>query len=154
MGGSAHGQKFCILQSHCGITPRDRDVFKPQRVGGGGLFPHPSNAVHPTLTTTSLFTLLNTSHRIPMDYFNNADSASFYPTSSATSELDEYPFFGQISSTKDFDVQAYNAFASCWGMTEIPCIPIGASTSLQETAGHGKHCCHLFVESCLTPESQ
>ena len=142
-------RKFVFYKATA-VSPHATKTYLSHRELEGGLFPHPSNAVHPTLTTTSLFTLLNTSHRIPMDYFNNTDSASFYPSSFASSELDAYPFFGQISTTKDFDVQAYNAFASCWGMTEIPSLPIG----VQETADHGKHRCHLFVESCLTSEFQ
>jgi len=41
-----------------------------------------------------------------MAYYNNINGAGFYSTRSTYSELEVYPFLGQMSTTAEVDVQS------------------------------------------------
>jgi len=73
-----------------------------------------------------------------MDYFN--DYASFYPVSSAREELDVYQFPDQTSQDQ------YSTFSDCWDALEQPVPTVGLPTTLPVAAGHGEHCCNLFID--------
>jgi hypothetical protein len=117
-----------------------------------GPLPYLPNAVHPTLVTTLLFTLLNTFYQSPMAYFNT-NNANFYSTSPAFGEPDAYPFLSQMSAIEGVgSTYTYGAFTDQWGMVEQSGPTAGSSTSLA-TAGYGKHHCIHFTNLCLTYES-
>lgn len=134
-----------------GATAHDRDVFKPTVNWREGLFPHPPNAIYPTLITVSPFVLPRTFDRIPMAYFNGVDNPDFY-ASSASSELEAYPFLGQGSAwptTGGSADQTYSFSSSYWTTAGQPGPPAGSPTSLRATAGYGKHCCHVSIERAV-----
>lgn len=52
-----------------------------------------------------------------MAYFNNFNNTNFCSTSSASRELDMYPFLSQqASATEEVDSQAFSTLANRWGM--------------------------------------
>ena len=80
-----------------------------------------------------------------MAYYNT-NNAGFYPTYSASNELEAYPFLGQMSATGEADAQTYHPLADPWNMAGQPSHLVGWSTSLQATASYGKHICNIIVE--------
>jgi hypothetical protein len=70
-----------------------------------------------------------------MDYFN--DHASFYPTSSAREEFNDYQLPGQTSATEETN------YLDSWNASEQPGPTVGSLTGPPATAGYGKHCCKL-----------
>ena len=67
----------------------------------GGVFPHPPNAVYPTLTTAPFSLLLNASYPIPMAYYNNISDTGIHFTSSVPEGLEAYRFPCQVSTTEN-----------------------------------------------------
>lgn len=74
-----------------------------------------------------------------MTYFNNTHCANFYPTTSASGELDGYPFLSQTSAAEEVDSQAYGTFADCWGMARQPGPMVGLPTSHLAATNYGKY---------------
>ena len=119
------------------------------------MFPHPPNAIYPTLTTASLFTLLNASHYpIQMAYFDNTDNANFYFTSSAPEALYAYPVLSQPSTGEG--VNEPTTFAYDWSTAEQLGPTVGSATDSQVAANYGEH--HVAFSSfgvlCVCLQSQ
>ena len=76
-------------------------MYLSHGVLGGGVFPHPPNAVYPTLTTAPLSPLLNASYPIPMAYYDNISDADIHFTSSVPEGLEAYRFPCQTSTTEN-----------------------------------------------------
>jgi len=94
--------------------------------------------------------LPNTSHRIPMAYFNNA---SFYPTPSTFAPeefdaypLDTYPFLSHTSATEEVNLPSNRTLDNQWGMVTRPGSMVGEPTNPQATIGHGNHHYSLSVD--------
>jgi len=119
----------------------------------GGTFPHISNTIYPALTTTSFFSLLDTSDPIQMAYFNDTNNASFHPVSDVPGELGFYPFAEQTSGTEEVGMLDNSAFSDRWSMVGQP-EPVACSpTNLWDTAsGYGECQFHPFVDQSLTRE--
>ena len=130
--------------------PPTTEIYLSHERSGGGFFPHPSNVVYPTLETTSLFTLPNSYHRIPMAYFNDTNNTNFYPTLSAPGELDAYPSLNHTSVTEEFNEQAYNTFPYRWGMVG----QAGLTANSPTRANYGRCHYNIFVDQCLRHKSQ
>jgi len=105
-----------------------------------------------TLTTTPLFTLLNTSDPIQMAYFNNINDATFYPIPDISGELGFYPFAEQASATEEIGM-VNPTFPDWWSMTGQPG-PVACSPANFWTTGNGYGECQSnpFVDQCLTRE--
>jgi len=82
-------------------------------------------------------------------YFN--DYASIHPTSSTREEFDGYQPLDQTPAAQEVNYQGpRNTFTDFWGTFEQSGLTDGSTTTLPSTAGHGKHCCNLFIDWCLT----
>jgi hypothetical protein len=77
-----------------------------------------------------------------MAYFNNTGNANIYSTSFMPSELEAYPFLGQMSTTEEFNIQTDHTLAYPWIMAEQPRHLVGLLTSLGATASCGTHHYH------------
>jgi len=103
-------------------------------------------------TTPPFPPLDNSQYPNQMDYFN--DHTSFYPISSAREEFDVYRLPDQPTATEEASYQEQsNTFPNYWGAFEQPGPMIDLPTTLPAMAGNGKHCCNLFIDWYLTPES-
>lgn len=101
----------------------------------GGHFPHLLSAIYPATTAISLFTLLKTPYRILMSCLGDANDTNFYSASSASGELELYPFTEPLPDG--------------WCAVEWPSPP----TNPQATVSHGKYLGNSFIEWHLTCES-
>jgi hypothetical protein len=82
--------------------------------------------------------------------FNNADNANFHSTSSASEELDTYPFLSRTSSGEGVDDETFGTFAHGWGMVGQSEPMVGPPTGSQATANYGKYHYDKFVVGYLT----
>jgi len=78
-----------------------------------------------------------------MAYYNNADDASFYPTSSAFGVLDSYPFLGQMTATEGASIEAPETLANSRNANGQPDYMAGPSTSFGPEASFGEYDCSL-----------
>jgi len=85
-----------------------------------------------------------------MAYFNIANDANPYFTSSTDEELDPYPVLSQISAGEWADIPVLNTFTYGWGMIDQPGPTAGSPTGPLPTTSCGKYYCSLFVVRCLT----
>ena len=115
----------------------------------GGFFPQQPNAIYPTLAAAPIFTL-NTFYRIPMAYYNNADDASFYPTSTTSNEFGAYPFLNQMPTAEGTNFGVPNIFTDDWNVGGQQDFMVGSSTSLRAEESFGKHDCSLLGDRSLT----
>ena len=94
----------------------------------------------------------NSQYPNQMDYFN--DYASLYPTSSAREEPNTYQPPDQTSANGGAGDRPFNyTFADLWSTPEQSGSMVGESTNLLVTTSYGKHCCNLFADRYLMPES-
>lgn len=80
-----------------------------------------------------------------MAYFNDIDDASFYFTSSASSEPEVYPFLGRMSAIGGGNIQSNHTIADPWSMMgKQPSRLIDPPAGLP--ASYGEYCCSLFID--------
>ena len=76
-----------------------------------------------------------------MAYFNNSNNTDFYSASSASGELDAYPFLNQASAIEEAGGQGYCTCAECQSTVGRPLPMVGSPTSLRANASFGKYHC-------------
>jgi len=96
----------------------------------GGVFPHPPNAVYPTLTTAPFSLLLNASYPIPMAYYNNISDTGIHFTSSVPEGLEAYRFPCQVSTTEN--ASDANGCSASSVPDELEAYPFPCQTSATE----------------------
>jgi len=88
-----------------------------------------------------------------MAYYNNADDASFYPTSTAFGELDAYPLLNQISAIEGENIEAPHTLTNDWNVGGQPDYMVGSLTGLGAEPSFGKNDCSPLGDWCLTSAS-
>ena len=110
-------------------------MYLSHGVLGGGVFPHPPNAVYPTLTTAPFSPLLNASYPIPMAYYDNISDADIHFTSSVPEGLEAYRFPCQTSTTENVSDADVDSTSSMPGELEAYPFPghMSATENISDT---------------------
>ena len=151
MGGTVHGRKWCISQSHSLATS---GTYLSRGEFGGGLFLTAQRRLPCTLNSFTLH-LLDALHlNQTMSYFNDAENVDYY--SSVAGGPYPYPSPSQTFAidADGTNGQLYADPTDQWGMVSRSGPMVGSPTSLRAATSFGESHSDRSTGWCLTREVQ